>query len=88
MAFYAVSYDLHQYRDYSRIHKGITELTANWCKPLASFYILESDKTNLQVRDFLVSYLDNDDSILVVEVKLPIKWAARNLSSDVVKWLG
>ncbi len=88
MAFYMVSYDLHKDRDYSRIHKGITDLSANWCKPLASLYVLESNKTTLQTRDFLINYLDSDDSLLVMEVKPPLNWAARNLSSDVVQWLG
>ncbi|MFW1746254.1 hypothetical protein ACG9XW_08540 [Acinetobacter guillouiae] len=88
MAFYVVSYDLHKDRDYSRIHKGIMDLSSNWCKPLASLYVLESTKTSLHVRDFLANYLDSDDSLLVIEVKPPLNWAARNLSSDVVKWLG
>ena len=88
MAFYVVSYDLHKIRDYSKIHKGIISLSSNWCKPLATLYVLESNKPTLQVRDFLTNYLDGDDSLFVVEVKPPFNWAAKNLDKDVIKWLG
>lgn len=88
MAFYAVSYDLHKSRDYTRIRRGIEALTNNWCKPLESLYIVESSKNHLQVRDFLLNYIDNDDSLFVVETKIPLNWAARNIPSECVKWLG
>ena len=88
MAFYAVSYDLHRIRDYPRIHKGVTDISVNWCKPLNTFYILESNKTAIQVRDFLNNYLDSDDSIFVIEVNPPFNWAAKNIPDGMDKWLG
>lgn len=88
MAFYAVSYDLHKGRDYAKIRRGIEALSGNWCKPLESVYVVESLKSALQVRDFLKGYIDNDDSLFVVETKIPLNWAARNIPDECVKWLG
>ena len=87
MAFYTVSYDLHKGRDYAKIRRGIESLTSNWCKPLESLYIIESSKSAPQVRDFLLNYIDNDDSLFVVETKTPLNWAARNIPKDCADWL-
>jgi hypothetical protein len=87
VAYYIVSYDLHGKRDYKRAHQGIVDVSNNiWAKPLESFYIIHSNKDAEYIRDFLVNYVDNDDSIVVIITDLK-DWAVRNINVNALNWI-
>jgi len=87
MPYYVVSYDLHKGRDYVRAHQGIVAVSNNvWAKPLESFYIIHSQKSAIEVRDYLRSYLDSDDSLVVILTELK-DWAMLNIDLKALEWI-
>ncbi|MEC7119357.1 MAG: hypothetical protein VXW65_05595 [Pseudomonadota bacterium] len=86
MTTYVVSYDLIKTKDYAKITAAI-EAYGNWCKPLESFYVIETFQTSIQVRDNLQRFIDGDDRLLVIQCDLN-NWASLNLSDKVNKWMG
>ncbi|MFV5661031.1 hypothetical protein VXR58_12590 [Acinetobacter pittii] len=87
MTAYSITYDLIKFKDYAKIIEGIKEVSGdNWARPTRSQWIITSTKTSEQIRDFLKSYIDNDDVLFVIEVNGD-NWASRNIPLDVVDWL-
>ena len=87
MAYYSITYDLIKSKDYAKIREGIKSLSNDiWAKPTLSQWIIQSDKSVVQVRDYLKNYMDNDDILFVIEVK-ENTWASWNIPKDVSAWL-
>ena len=87
MAAYSITYDLIKAKDYSRIIEGIKKVSGdNWAKPTKSQWIITSTQTSEQIRDFLKSYMDSDDVLFVIEIKLD-NWASWNIPKEAAKWL-
>ncbi len=73
MGTFIVSYDAHKVRDYSRFYKAAAE---NKGTPLLeSMWAFEFNSTVAQVRDWARSLFDNDDSVVVLQIKPSINWA-------------
>ena len=85
MTAYVVSYDLVKTRDYTKIINAI-KAYGNWCKPLESFYIIETHQTVIQVRDNLRRFIDSDDRLLVIQCDLGV-WGSVNVPKDVTDWM-
>jgi len=87
MALYSITYDLVKNRDYERLHKAIRNLSNDtYAKPTESQWIVQSDKTAMQIVEFLRNHVDNDDVIFVIQVDRN-SWAGLHMNKAVVNWL-
>lgn len=87
MALYSITYDLVKNRDYERLYKAIRTLSNNtYTKPTESQWIVQSDKTAMQIIEFLRNHVDNDDVIFVIKVDRG-SWAALRMNKTSVNWL-
>lgn len=85
MKNHIISYDLiGQGRDYETLHQKIKDI-GTWWHCLESVWIVKSNNTAAQIRDYLGNYLDSNDKLLVI--KVTNGWATKNLSSECNKWL-
>lgn len=84
---YLVSYDLHNHRDYTRIHSELHRLGAT--KILLSMWGIQSSLSVIQLRNHLQRFVDHDDTILVHDAPPSLNgWASYNLSKPAGTWLG
>ncbi|MBJ8501381.1 MULTISPECIES: hypothetical protein [Acinetobacter] len=87
MTIYSVTYDLIKSKDYAKMIDGIRKVSGdNWARPTKSQWIIYSNKTAGQIRDFLKDYMDADDVLFVIEVKTN-NWGSWNIPKDVAGWL-
>lgn len=70
--------------EYVRLINAIKSYTY-WAKPLKSLWLIKADSTALQVTNYLKTFTDANDKILVIEVTND--WAAYNLPDAVVNWM-
>jgi hypothetical protein len=83
MALYWVSYDLDKPgQDYSDLINRLKQYTAQ--EVTRSDWLVASDWTPAQVRDDLLAYLDNNDRIIVAELKYNAAWKNLLIPSDAV----
>lgn len=79
MAFYSISYDLHDKRNYQLIHEGIDKVSQEvWVQVLESQFLIQSNLKSEQIRDYLTSFLDEDDSLFVAEIGIN-EWASKSI---------
>lgn len=73
MALFLISYDLHKQRNYD----SLLEQLRSWgcTRALASMWLGNLNGNAAQVRDVLRSTVDDDDSIVVVELKPGSQWS-------------
>lgn len=87
MAYYSVTYDLIKSKDYNKMYEGIKAVSNDiWARPTRSQWIIVTNKTAAQVRDFLQSYMDADDVLFVIEVDKS-SWASWNVDKKITDWL-
>ncbi|RAJ97087.1 DUF3884 family protein [Aliidiomarina maris] len=86
MKVYQINYDLRNQRNYERLHEKIQSL-GKWAHVLNSCWIIESNMTATQIRDYLAAVMDNDDGLLVTQLTGEAAW--RNLDEDgtLTRWL-
>jgi hypothetical protein len=65
MAYFVVSYDLIQGKDYERLIDELKLLKAQ--KSLLSFWFVEADATAQGLKDHLGQFIDSDDRLVVVQ---------------------
>lgn len=86
MGYYSINYDLVRNRDYDKIKNGIISAsTGTYAKILESFWIIDSNKTCSELRDYLKPYIDSDDKLFVIPISLLV-WASVNLHPDTIAW--
>jgi len=85
MAHFLVSYDLHRNRDYTRIINALKEQNA--ARILESVWFVSLSNSAGEVRDWLKGYIDNDDSIIVIELKQDSDWAGIRSQPKGIEWL-
>ena len=90
MAWYVVSYDLRDNESaeaYDRVFRAL-KTAADWCRPLFSFWIIETPRPPSQVIAGLrsVGAIDENDGIVVLEITGAGDFR-RVIDSDVVAWL-
>lgn len=56
-----------------------------WARLGGSSYLIRTDQTPVQVRDFLSTALDGNDALFVGSAPPPSAW--RGLSDEVSKWI-
>jgi hypothetical protein len=86
MAVYSITYDLIKDKDYSKLIEAIKSVSGYWATPTKSQWLVDTTKSEIEIRDYLLSYIDRDDKIFVCKIDMPC-WATRNISEDVLKWL-
>jgi hypothetical protein len=65
MAIYVVGYDLHEGQDYEDLISAIKKL-GTWWHCLDSTWLVKSDSTAMEIRDYLLQHILDDDRLLVV----------------------
>ena len=71
MAVYMITYDLNsEGQNYDDVIKAIKDAsTGAWCTYWKSSYLIKSNLSVQQVTDRITPHLDNNDCLLVIEVK-------------------
>jgi len=83
-----ISYDLgvpETYIDYINLANHIKSLYSFWARPVKSVWIIKTFDTAEQVRDKLMSILDQNDKLIVVGVTG--NWGTYNVSKEVTEWM-
>jgi CRISPR-associated endonuclease Cas2 len=65
MAYFLVTYDLVEDKDYKKLIDELKELGAH--RPALSVWFVELKNTAVEVKDHLAGYMDRDDKLIVVE---------------------
>jgi hypothetical protein len=84
MKVYQISYDLRKKRDYTSLYKRVRSYKT-FCHVLESSWIIATDQTATQVRDFLAQAMDTDDGLLVSRLHGEAAW--KNLGDELSQWL-
>jgi hypothetical protein len=89
MAWYVVSYDLRGKESeeaYNRIHQAL-QTAVDWCKPLLSHWIVETDlgPTGIINELLRLGAIDDDDGIVVLETTMRGQY--RRIGPRAVEWL-
>lgn len=83
-----ISYDLgvpETSKDYQNVIKYLKSL-GTWAKPLYSVFLVLTNKTVSEVRNQIKDLTDENDKILVLDVKND-SWATARISTDVTSWM-
>lgn len=84
MKVYQISYDLRKKRDYTSLYKRVLSYKTFY-HALESSWIIVTDQTATQIRDFLAQATDTDDRLLVA--RLQGEAALRDLGDELSQWL-
>lgn len=84
MKVYQVSYDLRKQRNYEPLYERIRSY-GQWAHTLESSWVIVTDQSAAQVRDYLRGAMDQDDRLLVTRLKGEAAWFG--LKDDVSDWL-
>lgn len=72
---YIVSYDLCQPdRDYNLLYKALKSFPT-WGRLTESTWAIISTKTCVEIRDYLMQFIDNDDRLIVILGGKSAAWA-------------
>lgn len=70
MSAYMITYDLKKSgQDYENVIKTIKDSSIYWCSYWKSSYLIKSNLTAQQITDNISTYLDGNDTLIVVEAK-------------------
>lgn len=84
MATFIITYDTHKDRNYSDLYKGMAE--HNGVRLAESLWGIDFDHSATEVKDWVRDLLDNDDTIIVVQVKSGSDWAIQTAPYAVLEW--
>ncbi len=77
---YLITYDLKQPgRNYQDLYNAIKSY-GTWGKINNSTWLIKTSDSAVQIRDYLLSYLDYNDSLFVVKVEREAAW--RNVKAN------
>lgn len=85
MKNHLISYDLHVVRNYTALIKLLTEAGAT--RVHKSVWFLRTPADASVVRNSLLTTMDKDDSLLVVEMQPGSDWATRLVPPAASNWL-
>lgn len=85
MAYYVISYDLHNQRHY----EAVWALLGSWgaVRLLESLWVVSLNNGAGEVRAAIEKAIDSDDSIVVIELKPGSSWASVRARQSGVNWL-
>lgn len=73
MKVYQIDYDLRKQKNYEALHERIRSY-GTYCNPLKSSWLIATNQTAIQVRDYLRAVMDSDDGLLVTNVQAEAAW--------------
>lgn len=80
-----IGYDLNKTgQDYTTLIEKIKSI-GTWWHCLDSTWIVKSNQSCVQIRDFLQSYIDSNDELLVVKLSGESAWCG--FGKDCADWL-
>lgn len=83
MSCYIINYDLNNSKDYESLFKAIKSY-GTWAKVLKSCWAIVTTKTAAEVKTHLLSVMDKDDGLFIVESCGVGAWRNVECSND---WL-
>lgn len=82
---YLITYDLNKPgQDYQKLFDAIKKLGI-WWHCLDSNWIVKSNQTSVQICDYLKSFIDSNDKLLVVRLSGEAAWTG--FDNDCSEWL-
>ncbi|HIE8455886.1 TPA: CRISPR-associated protein Cas2 [Bacillus cereus] len=85
MHSHLITYDLiGPNRDYDKISEKI-KTYPRWAHILESVWVIKSDKSTKEIRDELLSSIDNNDRLFVSRLTGQCSW--NNLNNELSQWL-
>ena len=85
MKSYLIGYDLNKSgQDYSSLIEQIKKL-GTWWHCLDSTWVIKTNSSAQQIRDFLRKYIDSNDELLVVHLSGEAAWAG--FKKECSEWL-
>lgn len=84
MAVYQISYDLRKQRNYEPLYERIRSY-GQWAHTLESSWVIVTNQSAAQVRDYLCGAMDQDDGLLVTRLKGEAAWFG--IKDSVSDWL-
>jgi hypothetical protein len=84
MKVYQISYTLRKQRNYSGLYKRIHSY-GTYCHPLESSWLIVTNQSAMQIRDFLIQAMDPDDSLLITRLQGEAVW--EELGEKLSQWL-
>ncbi len=86
MKTYIIGYDLNKSgQDYPELINKIKSTFDTWWHHLDSTWIVKSNFSAAQIRDFLIPFIDSNDELLVASLKGESAWTGFNEKGS--KWL-
>ncbi len=84
MATYIVSYDLRKEKNYEKLYDAIKSYWT-YAKILESLWAIKSNQTKSEIRNYLSSFMDNDDWLFVLKSGKEWAWKNVNCSNEWLK---
>lgn len=84
MNSYIISYDLRNHRDYSGLIDWI-KTYGTYTKVLESLWVVYTNQSAKEIRDFLLSKIDDDDGIFILRSWKEAAWNNVICSNDWLK---
>lgn len=84
MKVYQISYDLRKQRNYDALYERIKSY-GTWCHALESSWVIATNQSATQIRDYLSGALDKDDGLLVTRLSGEAAWCG--LVQEKSSWL-
>lgn len=84
MAVYQIDYDLRKQRNYDALYERLKSYP-QWCRVLESTWVISTNQSAAQVRDYLKAVMDADDGLLVTRLQGEAAWYG--LSDEVSTYL-
>lgn len=88
MKTFLISYDLgipEKRADYFTLADHLKTSYSIWARPVKSVWLIKSKKSARQIKDEIKSVLDENDKLIVIEVKG--HWATRLISTKITDWM-
>jgi hypothetical protein len=86
MKTYIIGYDLKAGQDYTTLIEAIKKISGYWWHHLDSTWLVRTNSTPTQIRDYLLPHIHSDDRLLVIET-VPKHWASFGFSESALNWL-
>lgn len=84
MKVYQISYDLRKQRNYNVLYERIRSYKT-FCHDLESSWVIVTDQSAAQIRDYLAQAMDTDDGLLVARLQGESAW--QGLGDELSQWL-
>lgn len=85
MKVYQIDYDLRNNRNYEALYERIRKY--KHCRPLESSWVISTEQSAAQIRDYLKGAMDADDGLLVTRLTGEAAWSSIKQPQDLKDFL-